>query len=87
MVFPPIWNPGKPCSAFRITCSAKMLNRHGERLDSFLDTEPCSYVASCPDSSVLFTVVQVLVIIQYSVVVVRSGYTGNVVVLRVACTK
>jgi len=29
----------------------------------------------------------VLVIIQYSALVVRSGYTGNVVVLRVACTK
>ena len=28
-----------------------------------------------------------LVVIQYSALVVRSGYTGNVVVLRVACTK
>ena len=28
-----------------------------------------------------------LEIIQYSALVVRSGYTGNVVVLRVACTK
>jgi len=27
------------------------------------------------------------VIIQFSVLAVRSGYTGNVVVLRVACTK
>ena len=26
-------------------------------------------------------------IIQYSALVVRSGYTGNVVVLRVVCTK
>ena len=26
-------------------------------------------------------------VIQYSALVVRSGYTGNVVVLRVACTK
>ena len=33
------------------------------------------------------SVVEVLVIIQYSVLDVRSGYTGNVVVLRVACTK
>ena len=33
------------------------------------------------------SVVEVLVIIQYSALVVRSGYTGNVVVLRVACTK
>jgi len=32
-------------------------------------------------------VVEVLEIIQYSALVVRSGYTGNVVVLRVACTK
>jgi len=33
MVLPLILNPpGKPCSAFHITCSAKMLNRHGERL-------------------------------------------------------
>jgi len=32
-------------------------------------------------------VVEALVIIQYSALVVRSGYTGNVVVLRVACTK
>jgi len=30
------------------------------------------------------SVVEALVIIQYSVLVVRSGYTGNVVVLRVA---
>ena len=28
-----------------------------------------------------------MVIIQYSALVVRSGYTGNEVVLRVACTK
>ena len=33
------------------------------------------------------SVVVVLVIIQYSALVVRSGYTGNVVVLRVACKK
>jgi len=33
------------------------------------------------------SVVEVLVIIQYSVLVVRSGYTGNEVILRVACTK
>ena len=33
------------------------------------------------------SVVKVLVVIQYSALVVRSGYTGNVVVLRVACTK
>jgi len=33
------------------------------------------------------SVVEVLVIIQYSALVVRSGYTSNVVVLRVACTK
>jgi len=32
-------------------------------------------------------VVEVLVIIHYSGLVVRNGYTGNVVVLRVACTK
>jgi len=32
-------------------------------------------------------VVEVLVIIQYSVLVVRSGYTGSVVIQRVACTK
>jgi len=32
-------------------------------------------------------VVEVLEIIQYSALVVRSGYTGNVVVLRVVCTK
>jgi len=31
--------------------------------------------------------VEVLEIIQYSALVVRSGYTGNVVVLRVVCTK
>ena len=30
---------------------------------------------------------KVLVIIQYSALVVRSGYTGNVVVLRIARTK
>jgi len=30
---------------------------------------------------------EVLEIIQYSALVVRSGYTGNVVVLRVVCTK
>jgi len=35
----------------------------------------------------LIPVVEVLVIIQYSALVVRTGYTGNVVVLRVACTK
>ena len=34
----------------------------------------------------MVSVVEALVIIQYSVLVVRSGYTGNVVVLRVACT-
>ena len=33
------------------------------------------------------SVVEVLEIIQYSALVVRSGYTGNVVVLRVVCTK
>ena len=33
------------------------------------------------------SVVEALVIIQYSVLVVGSGYTGNVVVERVACTK
>jgi len=33
------------------------------------------------------SVVMVLVIIQYSVLVVRSGYTGNVVVYWVECTK
>jgi len=33
------------------------------------------------------SVVEVLEIIQYSALVVRSGYTGNVVVLRVACTR
>jgi len=33
------------------------------------------------------SVVEVLVVIQYSALVVRSGYTGNVVVLRVARTK
>ena len=32
----------------------------------------------------MVSVVEALVIIQYSVLVVRSGYTGNVVVLRVA---
>ena len=32
-------------------------------------------------------VVEVLVIIQYSALVVRSGYTANVVGLRVAWTK
>jgi len=32
------------------------------------------------------SVVEALVIIQYSVVVVRNGFTGNVVVSRVACT-
>jgi len=37
--------------------------------------------------STSLSVVEVLVIIQYSVLVVRSGCTGNVVVLRVACTK
>jgi len=31
------------------------------------------------------SVVEVLVIIEYSALVVRSGYTGNVAVLRVAC--
>ena len=36
---------------------------------------------------VRLTVVEVLVIIRYSALAVRSGYTGNVVVLRVACTK
>jgi len=35
----------------------------------------------------VMSVVEVLVIIQYGVLAVRSGYTGNVVVLRVACTK
>jgi len=30
---------------------------------------------------------EVLVVIQYSVLVVRSGYTRSVVVYRVACTK
>ena len=38
------------------------------------------------DIRVVF-VVEVLEIIQYSALVVRSGYTGNVVVLRVVCTK
>jgi len=32
-------------------------------------------------------VAEVIIIIQYSILVARSGYTGNVVVLRVACTK
>ena len=40
----------------------------------------------CVEVSVV-PVVEVLVIIQYSALVVRSGYTGNLVVLRVACTK
>ena len=34
----------------------------------------------------MVSVVEVLEIIQYSALVVRSGYTGNVLVLRVACT-
>ena len=32
-------------------------------------------------------VAEVLVVIQYSVLVVTNGYTGSVVVYRVACTK
>jgi len=32
------------------------------------------------------SVVEVSVIIQYSVLVVRSGYTGNIVIYMVACT-
>jgi len=35
----------------------------------------------------MVSVVEALVIIQYSVLVVRSEYTGNVVVYRIACTK
>ena len=47
------------------------------------------FYSSKSDKSDPFTLimVEVLVIIQYSALVVRSGYTGNVVVLRVACTK
>ena len=33
----------------------------------------------------MVSVVELLVIIQLCALVVRSGYTGNVVVLRVAC--
>ena len=35
----------------------------------------------------MVSAVETLVIIQISELVVRSGYTGNVVVQRVACTK
>ena len=35
----------------------------------------------------MVSLVEVLVIIQHSVLVVRSGYTGNVLVYRVVCTK